>query len=140
MLTKPLNGLLYLALLITSILLYRPVTERPIPQILHSLAEGGYEGYKLPGSDLAALKKWLPPSGALSFLLDRPYKEDVEDSKRYQDAQNYLAPLILNPRPEEPIGILYCSSNTAAAKRLRSLNYKMVFPIGPGKGILLRKK
>ena len=109
------------------------------PALLRSLLSGSLQGYLVPASELESFKKFLPPRGKITFLMDHPFGANQDEEKFTYDAQNYLAPLILNPDPVEKIGILYCPGRTEAAKRLLETQYEWRVPLGDGKGIIQKR-
>ncbi len=118
-------------------LLVRAAKEEPIETALkHSLLNGTDIGFPVPGSELKPLKTLLPSSGAISFVSDKPFGQDLEIEKFYHDAQSYLCPLVLNPKPGESIGLAFFSSAEIAQKRLEEIRYSWVIDWNHSKGLI----
>ncbi len=133
------SGLAVLAAAVALTLLgYEPNKLEPHPVLLRGLLEGSHTGYISPGSEIKSFRSVLPPRGTLTFLMDRPYKAEVADTEFYHRIQNYLCPLVLNPRPEENAGILFCSSDAMAQQRLQETGYRMIMRLDEGKGIIVK--
>lgn len=108
-------------------------------EVWDGLVTGTHTGYQIPGSELAELKPILPRQGPIVFLMDTPYPQDIQQTEKYHDFQNFLCPLVLNPRPEEPAGLIYASSDAVAVKRLEATGYQMILPLAEGKGIIRKQ-
>ncbi len=108
------------------------------PTLFQELLRGTEQGYLLPGYELASLKERLPARGTFSLISDTPFDLDKKNWERLQIAQNYLAPLLLNPEPEEALGIAYCSTHEIALKRAAESGYRFVYDSGDGRGLLAR--
>jgi hypothetical protein len=109
------------------------------PEMLKDLLGGVSTTYRLPGSQFEIFKQFLPPNQKINFLVAETPNEFAsgnEWGKFYYDAQNYLAPLVLNRRPEEKLGILYCPNQEIANARLKQTNLYWVLTISDGKGIV----
>ena len=131
--------LLGVALALLTLLQLTPNKLRAEPSLLSELLKGTEQGYLLPGYELASLKDKLPPQGAFSLISDVPFNEDKKNWERLQIAQNYLAPLLLNPKPVEALGIAYCTSHDIALKRAAETGYRFVYDSGGGRGLLAKK-
>jgi len=110
------------------------------PVLLKSLFSGSTQGYLIPASELEPFKKYLPKRGKITLLTDQPFSGNPDEEKFLYDAQNYLVPLLLDYEPEQDIGILYCSNETIAEKRLRETGYTWSLKLSEGKGTIARKK
>ena len=128
-----------LAVLILIVRVYKPVKLEPHPVMMEGLLTGSNQGYVIPGSELAPFKVILPSEGTLTFLTDHPFKDVVKEMEFYHRAQNYLCPLVLNPRPQETAGILYSQDDATAQKRLQETEYRMVARLAEGKGIIVKE-
>lgn len=105
-------------------------------ELTRNLLNGSDRGFPTPGAELEPIRKILPQSGSISFITDRPFGEDLEISKFYHDAQNYLCPLILNPQPGETVGLAIFSTPEIAQKRLHEIRYSWAINWGDSKGII----
>ncbi len=92
------------------------------------------------GSEFAPYRPLLPEKGAITFIMDfafSPYARSIDQLYR---AQSHLVPLLLNPKPGETAGLVYCSSDAIAEKRLDETGYRMLFPVENGKGVAIRSQ
>lgn len=128
------TGLFYLIL--TS---FKPLPVKAHPILLKSLLSGSDFGYIIPGSEFEPFKSVLPKRGKISFISQRDPGISQEEEKLMYDAQNYLAPLLLNPEPAQSIAIIYTSDHESAQNRLTALNYDWVQEFSPGKGVARKR-
>ena len=96
--------------------------------------------FKLPGADFEPYKPHLPAHGEISFITDKPYKEirDMVIKKAYWGAQVYLAPLIIDRKPDQDTAIVHCTDALIAEKRLRETGYVWKVKLSDGKGIAVK--
>ncbi len=111
---------------------------KPHPVLLKSLLSGKDTAYLPQGSEVAAIKPFLPKGGQMSFLTDHPFGVDKEEQKLYWSVSNFLCPMILNPQPVENIAIIYCSTAEIAEKKLRATGYKWMKAFPDGKGVAVK--
>ena len=104
-----------------------------------ALWNGHDRTYIVPGSQFKIFKPYLHKTERVSLILDRPNKETVADKETSFDAQNYLAPNIINLETVEPKALVYCSTQAIAEQRLAETGYTWTHSISPGKGIAQKK-
>jgi len=92
-----------------------------------------------PGAQFSVFKPYLPGQGALSFLMDAPYRPYSSASEQLYMAQSYLAPLLLNANPVENVALVYCSQGTVAHQRLSDMGYQLKLALADGKGVAEKK-
>jgi len=115
-----------------------PIRTRKV-EILNRLLNGNDADFRVPGSQFQAFKESLPKKGTFSFLMDRafdPYDTMIES---LYAAQAYLAPLLINPKPDEKIAIVYCSNQTIAEERMKQEGYQPI-SMNNGKGLAIKTK
>ena len=88
-----------------------------------------------PDGVFSLFKPYAPEKGSLSFIMDFPYNPYGTNIAQVFSAQNYFAPLILNPHPQEKQAFFFCSSNQIAAVRLQETGYKIRALLADGKGL-----
>ena len=131
----------YLALFGLALLHLEPIRLTPHPALLQGLLAGKTTLYLEPGAKEAGVfKKILPKAGIFTLLTDRPYAQaPVKEQEFHHKLQNYLCPLLINSEPVEARGILFCSQEAAAQKRLEETRYQIVMNLGNGKGLVEKK-
>ncbi len=112
-----------------------PVTLKPHPRLAAELLSGRDGGYRLPGSQFKVLKPLLPKQGRFSLIYDRPCPTDTESKEFCYDAQNYLAPLLINVESVEPAALVMCASQELADKRLLESGYEWTYQVRQGQGL-----
>ncbi len=113
----------------------KPVALKAHPKLAASLWSGQDKAYIVPGSQFKIFKPYLPKTGQVSLILDRPNRESPPFKETSYDAQNYFAPLIINLETVEPAALVYCSTQDTAEKRLTETGYVWTYKIAPGKGL-----
>lgn len=131
---------LHLAVLILLLQGFKPVELRPTPIMIESLLSGSHKAYTPLGSEIEPYRAILPSKGIISFVMDGPIKGNKSVSEMEHGFQNYLCPLILDTEARENAGIIYCSSDDNAEKRLSELGFRWLEKLGAGKGIIVRSK
>lgn len=117
-----------------------PSVDLKCPKVLiQSLLSGSHRGYLIDGYPLEPLKAILPKRGRFTFITDQPFEGNALSEKFTYDAQNYLAPLLLNYDPTEPVGIIATSTPELAEKRLEETGYDWVNQLPNGMGIVRKK-
>lgn len=120
--------------LFLAISLFYPVISKAPPRMIQALWSGHDTTYVPPGSQFKIFKPYLHKTNRVSLILDRPNNATTEDKETSYDAQNYLAPRIINLETVEPLALVYCSSQTIANQRLAEAGYEWTEHIAPGKG------
>ena len=114
---------------------YTPNTQRVVPSQVVALINDDPGTYPVPAGQLEPFKPHLPAHGIFSFIADVDHGKDKLLQFFFHDAQNFLCPLILNPRPEEQTAIIFCSTAEIAGRRMREFGYHWIKQLSPGKGI-----
>lgn len=128
-----------LVILLLILLNFEPVQLPPHPSLLKNLWTGETQAFFFPGQEVAFFKPVLPSEGRFTFLTDTPYQTETENTETYLRAQNFLCPLILNPRPHEKTGLLYCKNPALSEARMTEEGYRWVLELKEGAGIILKK-
>jgi hypothetical protein len=138
---RPIPCAFHVVLLGLTLLNLEPIRLAPHPVLLRGLLEGKATMYLEPGSTEAAVfKKILPKAGVFTLLTDRPYAQaPVKEQEFHHKLQNYLCPLLIHSEPVESRGILFCSQEAVAQKRLEETGYQIVMNLGNGKGLIEKK-
>lgn len=92
-----------------------------------------------PGLPFAIFEPHLPRNGTISFLTDTPYHPEHGSAEKIQAAQGRLAPLMLNPQPEEKTALVFCSQSEIAAARMHATGYRPLKILGDGKLIAVKR-
>lgn len=96
------------------------------------------KSFDILGSEFAPFRNKLPSKGRFSVIMDHPFGEDPQEEKLFLEARNFLAPLLLNEYPKEPVAIVFCSSMALANQRLAETGYQWSNVFSPGKGIAVK--
>lgn len=88
-----------------------------------------------PNGVFSLFAPYAPPRGDVSFIMDFPFSPYGISIAQLYSAQNYFAPLILNPYPQEKRAFVYCSANRIATARLQETGYKLRVVLADGKGL-----
>jgi hypothetical protein len=126
--------------LFLAVSLFYPVKTKAPPRMTQALWNGHDRTYVPPGSQFKIFKPYLHKKDRVSLILDRPNTASTEDKEISYDAQNYLAPRIINLETVESKALVYCSSKTIATQRLAEAGYEWTEHISPGKGIAKKIK
>lgn len=110
------------------------------PELIKHLLNGSDEGFLPPGKSFEIFKNLIPKNGTVSFILDRPFNSYDMMIENLYAAQTFLAPILINQLPEEPLAIVYCSDRATAEKRMREEHYQMAYPVADGKGLAVKIK
>lgn len=129
----------HFAVLALIVLNYETPSLNADPKILKGLITGTHQGIDVPGSDIAPLKNILPKKGRLAFLMGAPFGTDSDQTRRYTQYQNFLAPLLLNPRGGETAGIIFTSSDEIMNQRLNEEGYVLLHKITEGKAVIRKQ-
>ncbi len=124
--------------IILSVITLKPNTLPVHPRLAAELLSGRDGGYHLPGFQFKIFQPILPKKGSASLIYDTPYSADAKSKEFCYDAQNFLAPFLLNMETKEPIALVYCSSAELAEKRLAETGYRWAYNAGKGRGVARR--
>lgn len=113
----------------------KPVLLPAHPNLSSALLSGMDTAYSRPGAEFRMFKPYLPNTGRISLILDEPNRSSAHFKETSFDAQNFLAPLLINLETVEPLAIVSCSGAGIAEKRLAETGYVWSYPLAPGKGI-----
>lgn len=86
------------------------------------------DAFKIFSSDMI-------PRDGISLILDTPYDHYSKNFSWLYAAQNYFAPSLINPHPNEPYALFYCSTSSLAASRLKETGYRPIAVLAEGKGL-----
>ncbi len=109
------------------------LTNQPY-EVWSALLHGG-DPFISPGIEFSAFKPLLPEREKVSFILDFPFNPYVPNIDKLYSAQSYLVPRIISHQTEERAAIVFCSNDEIAKKRLDESGYRMIVPLGDGKGV-----
>lgn len=123
------------AILFLALPLLKPAKITAHPQMTASLWSGLDKIYIVPGAQFKIFKPYLPKESRVSLILDRPNDATTKDKEISYDAQNYLAPRIINLETIEPVALVYCSTQAIAEQRLAETGYEWTHRIAAGKGM-----
>ena len=90
------------------------------------------------GGAFEPLRRELPASGRFTFLMDYPFHPYGNTVELLYTAQSVLAPVLLNPQPGEPLALVWCSSESAAVRRMAETGYLWQKNPGGGKGLAVK--
>jgi len=135
---------LYIAIFVSMMLAFKPVpaelrSDPMFKPLLHSLLAGTDEGHQVLGSDFTLLKSLLPERGQVTLFTDHNPGEVKSETTTFMNAQAFLAPLILSTDTRENIGIIYCSNDEVANRKLREHGYAWEVHVSNGKGIIKKQ-
>jgi hypothetical protein len=131
---------LHLAVLILLLQGFKPVELRQTTTMVESLLSGSHKAYTPLGAEIEPYRKILPQKGIIAFVMDGPLRGDKLVSEKEHGFQNYLCPLILDTEARENAGMIYCSNDEIAEKRIAELGFRWLEKLGDGKGIIVRSK
>ena len=126
---------IHLAAAIFAVSTLGPLALKAHPRLTQDLWSGRDQSYVAPGSHFKIFKPYLAAQGRYSLILDRPNNESVKYKEASYDAQNFLAPLVINLETVEPMALVYCSTPEIAEQRLAQTGYEWAYPLAPGKGL-----
>ncbi len=122
------------AVLVLAVSLFYPVKTKAPLRMTQALWSGHDRTYVPPGSQFKIFKPYLHKIARVSLILDHPNNATTESKETSYDAQNYLAPRIINLETVEPVALVYCTSENIANERLAEAGYAWTEHIAPGKG------
>jgi len=134
-------GILFHVLIILLILLHHPPTPPSVASARELTNElfAGKDPFISSGAPFAAFKPFLPPHEKVSFIMDYPFSPYVRHIDRLYNAQSFLAPTVLTYEPDQRAAIVYCSNTSIAEQRLEETGYRILIPLGDGKGVAVKK-
>jgi len=137
--SESLSWVFFAAVVMLILSSYAPIALKAHPLLWQSLWSAQNRGYVLPGSAMESFKPWLDAATTYTLILDDPYVEEarkgVKTKERIYDFQNFLCPVLLNPKPVEQKAIVFCADDPTAKKRIEATGYRMIKSLGPGKGL-----
>lgn len=118
-------------------LFFAPAAKSQISnfKLLENLLNGSDKGFYPLGHEFSVFDGLVPETGRISFIMDFPFSNYGKTVEQIYTAQSYFAPLLINKNPEEPLAIVFCSSEARAHKRLEHEGYRWKAQITPGKGL-----
>jgi len=125
---------LHLGLLFLALSVIKPIKVKTPEPLIQSLWSTKDRAYLPPGSQFKIFKPYLPAKGRVSLILDQPNNATTKNKETSYDAQNYLAPVIINLETVEPLTLVYCSTQDIAEQRLKETGYRWTQQLSPGKG------
>ncbi len=135
-------GILFQALIASVILIHHPPVSKPpvtsAPLIIQKLLEGK-DPFIPSGEIFSAFKPFLPPHEKVTFIMDYPFSPYGRGIDQLYEAQSHLAPTILSHDPDQRAAIVFCSNTSIAEKRLEESGYRILAPLGDGKGVAIKK-
>ncbi len=107
------------------------------PAVWNALLRGN-DPFIAPGIEFSLFEPLLPKNEKVSFILDFPFNPYVPNIDKLYSAQSYLVPRIISHQTKERAAIVFCSNNEIAQKRLEESGYRMLAPLGDGKGVAVQ--
>lgn len=83
-------------------------------------------------------KPYLPSHGSVSFIMDYPFHPYSKTVGQLYTAQSRLAPLVLNPSPDEKNAIIFCTDAKTADIRMLQTGYRLTQALANGKGVAVK--
>lgn len=115
------------------------VSQLPFaPDMLTSLLSAADVTHHPAGYKMNTFRPYLPLTGKVSFLTYPPINVDQALETLYYDAQNYLAPLILNPAPVETLAIIWTSNDSQMQKLASQNGYQITSVLSQGKALAVK--
>jgi len=130
---------LHAAILFLAFSVFSPAKSKAPARMIQALWTGSDQTYIQPGSQFKIFKPYLRDVDRVSLILDLPNNSNVKTKETSYDAQNYLAPDVINLETVEPVALVYCSTQALADQRLLATGYVWERLISPGKGIAKKK-
>jgi len=106
-----------------------------LPPVVQKALLMGNDPFVAPGSEFHVFKALLPEREKVSFILDHPFNPYVPNIDKIYSAQSFFTPRVISPETKERAAIVFCSNDEIAKKRLDESGYRMLVPLGDGKGV-----
>lgn len=110
------------------------------PPVLFRHLIAGKDPFIPFGAEFSAFKPLLPPHEKVSFIMDYPFSPYGKTIQQLYTAQAYLVPTILSYEPGQRAAIIFCSNREIAERRMEETGYRLLLPLGDGKGIAIQKQ